>query len=202
MGEGMRDQDYSSAIVTGKIVKEVDDFAFRPGIEPAGDLVAEEKLGVGDKLHSESQASLLSAGEDPDVTVGDRSKAGLLQDAVDALVELLGVAALDPEASCSLDCFIDRELVVSDGELRNVANLPGFKIAFLGEIAFFPPEGAPRLGIEAGDGFEQSSLTAARGADDGHEVASRDFEAGMVHQIDGVAVFLNSETDLLKFEHD
>ena len=154
MSKGVGDQNDSAAIVAGKIVEQMNDFAFGAGIEPAGHLVTKEKLGIRDKLHCESEASLLSAGEDPDVAVGNRSEAGLLQDAVDTLVELLSVATLDTKASCGLDRFIDSELVVGDGELRNVADLPGLQVAVLREIAPVPPERACGLGIQASDRFK------------------------------------------------
>ena len=135
------------------------------------------------------------------MAVGNGSEAGFLQDAVDALVEFPGVAALDAKAGGSLDGLIDREFVVSDRELGNVAVLPWFPVALLREVASFPPEGASGLGIEAGDGFQQSGLAAAGGADDGHEVPPWGSEAGGGHQVDRCAVFLDGETNLLEFVH-
>tara|TARA_B100000614_G_C14435311_1_gene447863 strand:+ start:298 stop:888 length:591 start_codon:yes stop_codon:yes gene_type:complete len=153
VSEGMGDQNDSAAVVAGKVVEQVNNFAFRARIKTAGHLVTEEQFRIRDELHGESESSLLSSREDPDVTVCNRSETGLLEDAVDTLVELICVATLDAEASGSLDCFIDGELVVGNGELRNVAYLPGFQVAVLREIAPVPPERPGGLGIQAGNRF-------------------------------------------------
>jgi len=198
MSERVCDQDNGAAIVAGKVVEEMYDFAFGTGIKSAGDLVTEEKLGVGDELHGESEAPLLSAGEDLDMAVGNGSQTGFLKDAVDTLVKILMIPALYPQAGCGLDRLIDGEFVVGDGELGNVADFPWFQVALLGEIAPVPPEGAFGLGVESGDGLEESGLSATGGAHDGHEVSPWNSETGFVHEVNGLAVFLDGETDLLE----
>ena len=202
MSEGVGHKNDGATVVAGKIVEEVNDFAFGAGIESTCDLVTQEELGIRDELHGESETPFLSAREHPDVAVGNGSEASLLQNTVNALIELLGIAALDAETGGSLDRFIDRELVVGDGELGDVADLPGFEIALLGEIPPVPPEGASGFGIEASDGFQESGLATTRGAYNGHEMSPWYVKARVVYQINGFAIFLNSETDLLELEHD
>jgi hypothetical protein len=58
------------------------------------------------------------------VAVGDGREAGLLEDAVDAAVEVVDAGAADAQTGGGLDSFIDGEFLVGDGELRDVADFP------------------------------------------------------------------------------
>lgn len=161
VGERVCDGKDNAAFLAGDVVKEVDDFAFGPWVESACDLVAEKELGVGDQLHGEPKASLLSSGKDADGAVCDGGEAGFFKNTVDAGIEVFGILGFDAKAGGGFDRFIDRQLVVGDGKLGDVANFPGFQVAVLGEISAIPPEGAIGLGIETRDCLEQGRFSAA-----------------------------------------
>ena len=202
VGEGVGDGDDGASVFSGEVVEEVNDFAFGAGVEATGDFVAEEEFGAGDQFHGEAEAAFLSAGEDLHLSVGDGGEAGFLEDAIDAGVEVFDVLRLDAEASGGLQRLVHREWVIGDGELRDISDFPRFEVAFFGEVASFPPEGAFGFRVEAGDGLEEGCFAAAGGADDGHEMAPGDGDGHLINQVERFAVFLNGETDVLKFEHE
>lgn len=142
VGEGVGYGKDDASVLAGDVMKEVDDFALRAGVESTGDFITEEKFGVGDELHGEAEAAFLSSGKDVDFAIGNGGEAGFFEDAVDAAVEVGRALCFDAELGGGFDGFVDAEFVEGDGELGDVADFPGFEVAFFGEISAVPPEGS------------------------------------------------------------
>ena len=89
--EGMGDGENDAPVFSRKIVQEVDDFPLGARVEAGGDLVAEEDFRIRDEFHRKAETTFLAAGKDFYRAVVDRAQAGFPEDAVDAVVQFLGV---------------------------------------------------------------------------------------------------------------
>jgi len=121
-------------------MEKVHDVPLRAGVQPAGHLVAEEQLRVGNQLHRQAETAFLPAGEHLDAPVGDFRQPGFLEHAVDAGVQRLGVAAFNAQPGGYFDGFIDGQRVVGNRELRDIADFRRLEILVLREIPPFPEQ--------------------------------------------------------------
>ena len=121
----MRHREHDAPVLAGKIMEKIDDFPLRARIQTGGDLVAEQDFRIGNQLHRQPEPAFLAAGKNLHMAIADGGETGLLKHAVDAPVELFGVARTHSQAGGCFHGLIHGEWIVGDRELRHVSDLGG-----------------------------------------------------------------------------
>ena len=178
----VRDHERCQAALFYAVLRDVEDFFRRLGIEGSRVLVEEQELRGGHRRHEEGQSLALAAREQPDLGFEAvfQPEVESCQQVLEALALRLGeapaqtrrIAAARRDGEVLFDHHARRR--AHHGVLEDAADV-------LGALVFGPfrdvrarDDDAARIDAEgARDGVHQRRLARAVAADDGHEVAGR-----------------------------
>ena len=142
--DAVSDGDHKTVSLRGDTGEEGDDLPLRPGIQSAGDLVAEENRGTADEFHRKRKPSSLTAREHRHPAVGKVGDASPLQQGADKVIPFRGTESADPQ-SCGIGNALRRsEFLLGNPELGDISEFRGMKV-LLGEIPAVPANGTRLL---------------------------------------------------------
>jgi hypothetical protein len=184
VGADVGDQQHAEA-ARGELVQEVEDAGRGPGVEGRGGLVEQEKFRLVGEGAGEGEALALAAGEGRGLAIEGESAE------TDAGEEGRGVGVGErgsSQARAGGEVREDRPRQ-HHGLLRHVGDAAAEGLGGEREVVDAVEQDLPRGdGVEARKSPQERGLAAARGALDGHHLASRQREARAPHHLDASAL--------------